>query len=229
MTARLLVLIIEPDQEARSAMADLLHEHGYDAMLAEDGVSGLRQFFSSHPDIVVASLDVEELAGWDLVERVRALAGTPIIVTAREATVEALKRGFDLQVDGFLVKPFEPKELLARLNAVRDRVSGENGQQRWVYRRNGLEINWRSCDVFVDGEAVSLTGTEYRLLQYLVEHRGWVLSHDQILSEVWGPEYVGERDRVKLYVWYLRQKIEHDPKHPKLIVTKRGLGYTFVG
>ncbi|MEX0786801.1 MAG: response regulator transcription factor [Dehalococcoidia bacterium] len=229
MNARLLVLIIESDAAARSALADLAQEHGYDAAMAEDGVAGLRQFFSSHPDIVVASLDGADLGGWDMVERIRALAATPIIVTARDATLDSMKKGFDLQVDGFLVKPFEPKELVARLNALRDRVAGNGGQQRWVYKRNGLEINWRSCDVFVSGEPVALTGTEYRLLQHLVEHRGWVLSHDQILSEVWGPEYVGEKERVKLYVWYLRQKIEHDPKHPKLIVTKRGLGYTFVG
>ena len=229
MSSKLLVLVIESDAAERAAIARTVEEQGYDVALAEDGLAGLRQFFGSHPDVVVLSLDVTDVSGWELVERIRALAGTPIIVTAAEGTLEALQKGFDLQVDGFLVRPFEPKELIARLNAVSERLSGAAGQQRWLFQRNGLMIDWRSCDVFVEGEPVALTGTEYRLLQYMVEHRGWVLSHDQILNEVWGPEYAGERDRVKLYVWYLRQKLEEDPKQPRLIVTKRGLGYAFVG
>lgn len=229
MAAKLLVLLIESDPDQLSTIAQSVEESGYDTVLADDGVTGLRQFFNSHPDIVILSLDVAELPGWELVERIRTLAGTPIVVTASEATLGSLQRGFDLQVDGFLVKPFENKELIVRLNAVRDRISGEGGQQRWLYQRNGLTINWRSCEVYVDGKPVNLTGTEFKLLGYMVERRGWVLSHDQILSEVWGPEYVGERDRVKLYVWYLRQKIEKTPSKPRLIVTKRGLGYTFVG
>jgi two-component system KDP operon response regulator KdpE len=81
----------------------------------------------------------------------------------------------------------------------------------------------------MDGRPVELTGTEFRLLRYLFDRRGWVVSHDQILSEVWGPEYAGERDRVKLYVWYLRQKIEQEPAKPRRILTKRGLGYAFAG
>ncbi|MBI4571028.1 MAG: response regulator transcription factor [Chloroflexi bacterium] len=229
MAGKLLVLIIESDQVEISAIAKSVEAQGYDTVCASDGTTGLRQFFNSHPDLVVLSLDVPELPVWELVERLRALADTPIIVTAAEASAASLQRAFDLRVDGFLVEPFEPKELIVRLNAVRDRISGDNGHQRWLYQRNGLAINWRSCEVTVDGQPVELTGTEFKLLAYLVERRGWVLSHDQILSEVWGPEYTGEKDRVKLYVWYLRQKIEHNPSQPQLIRTKRGLGYTFVG
>jgi two-component system KDP operon response regulator KdpE len=229
MSSKLLVLVIESDAAERGAIARAIAEEGYDVVVAEDGLGGLRQFFASHPDVVVLSLDVSDVSGWDLVERIRALAGTPIIVTAAQGTLEALQKGFDLQVDGFLVKPFAPKELAERLRTVSERLSGSAADQRWLFQHNGLMIDWRSCDVFVEGEPVALTGTEYRLLRYLVEHRGWVLSHDQILSEVWGPEYAGERERVKLYVWYLRQKLEDDPRHPRLIVTKRGLGYAFAG
>lgn len=229
MSTKHLVLVIESDREQLTAAVDAINEAGYDAIAAEDGVAGLRQFFGTHPDIVVASLDVPDLPGWELVERIRALAETPIIVTASDADVGSLKRGFDLRVEGFIVRPLECNELIVRINAIRDRISGDSQQERWLYRRNGLVINWRSCEVFVHGEPVSLTSTEFRLLGYLAERRGWVLSHDQILSEVWGPEYVGENDRVKLYVWYLRQKIEDEPSKPRLIVTKRGLGYTFIG
>jgi two-component system KDP operon response regulator KdpE len=131
-----------------------------------------------------------------------------------------------MKVDGFLTRPFEPDDLVHRLSAIQSRNGHD--EKRWVYQRNGLTVDFRSCEVFVDGQSVQLTGTEYRLLTYLIERRGWVVSHDQILNHVWGSDYLGEKDQVKLYIWYLRRKIEADPKQPKNIVTKRGLGYTFV-
>ena len=228
MNQKLQVLVVESDPIRRADIARTVDESGYEAVLCEDGIVGLCQFFSSHPDLLVVSLDVAELPGWELVERIRSVANTPIIVCANESNMESLQKGIDLQVDGFLVSPFTGDELAVRLRAVGERSAGRSGQS-WLYQRNGLKINWRSCEVTVDGQAVELTGTEYRLLKYLVEHQGWVLSHDQILTEVWGPEYRGEKDRVKLYVWYLRRKIESDPCKPALIVTKRGLGYSFVG
>lgn len=229
MATNPLALIIESHPAELARLSQGLEAAGYDTEAAEDGLAGLRQFFNSHPDVVVLSLDVAELPGWELVERVRTLASTPIVVTSSEATVGSLQRGFDLQVDAFLVRPFAIEELVMRLNAVRERKTGENGRRGWLFQRHGLTINWRSCEVCVHGKPVDLTSTEFKLLTYLVQRKGWVLSHNQILSEVWGPEYMGEKDRVKLYVWYLRQKIEEEPSHPKLILTKRGLGYTFSG
>ncbi|MCH7579278.1 MAG: response regulator transcription factor [Chloroflexi bacterium] len=229
MNQKLQVLVVESDAAQRAGIARTVEDGGYEALLCEDGIVGLRQFFSSHPDVLVISLEAAELPGWELVERVRSVANTPIIVCANESNMESLQKGIDLQVDGFLVKPFTGDELAVRLRAISERNAEHGNGQSWLYQRNGLKINWRSCEVTVNGQSVELTGTEYRLLKYLVEHQGWVLSHDQILTEVWGPEYQGEKDRVKLYVWYLRRKIESDPCKPGLIVTKRGLGYSFVG
>lgn len=228
MSTNALVLVIESDpaELARTALA--IEAAGYDTLSAEDGLTGLREFFNSHPDIVVLSLGVTDVAGWDVVERVRSLSSAPIIVTSSEATVSVLQRGFDLQVDAFVMKPYDVEDLVARLDAVRARKLGDSGNRGWLYQRNGLVINWRSCEVYVHDEPVALTSTEFKLLTCLVQRRGWVLSHDQILREVWGPEYKGEKDRVKLYVWYLRQKIEDDASRPRMILTKRGLGYTFV-
>ena len=132
-------------------------------------------------------------------------------------------------MDGFLVKPLDRRHLAERLETLAGRGPGGKPGASWLYEREGLRIDWRSCEVSVEGRPVELTGTEFRLLKLLVEHQGWVLSHDKILSEVWGPEYRGERDRVKLYVWYLRRKIEANPCKPGLILTKRGIGYSFVG
>lgn len=228
MTGALLVLIVESDAERLTALATAIEAQGFDIVVAEDGATGLRQFFNSHPDVVVLSFDAKGV-GWELVDRIRSLADTPIIATASEASVGLLQQGIEFRLDGFLVAPFAPEELVTRLMSIRERIDNAGRGEEEFFRLNGLVVNWRSCDVFVNGEAVDLTSTEFKLLRCLVQRRGWVLSHDQILTQVWGPEYVGEKDRVKLYIWYLRQKIEHDPKRPQLIVTKRGLGYKFVG
>jgi two-component system KDP operon response regulator KdpE len=223
-----MVLLIDSDGKELAALGTHLRRNRVEVFQASDGLSGLREFFNVHPDIVVVDLNVEEMNGWDVVGRIRELSDTPIVVIASEATNDNVSKAFQLGVDGFLTRPFDPKELLSRLTAIQNR-GADSDEKRWVYQRNGLTVDLRSCEVFVHGEPVSLTGTEYRLLTYLIERRGWVLSHDQILTHVWGSDYLGERDQVKLYIWYLRRKLESDPREPKMIVTKRGLGYTFVG
>jgi two-component system KDP operon response regulator KdpE len=210
------------------AVSGFLRSENFETIEAADGLTGLREFFNVHPDFVVVDLGVREMPVWNVITRIRELSDTPIVVTGNDATQEQMTRAFELGVEGFLARPYAHKELLLRLNALQNRAP-DGDDRRWVYQRNGLTVDLRSCEVFVHGKMVSLTGTEYRLLTYLIERRGWVLSHDQILSHVWGTDYIGEKDQVKLYVWYLRQKIENDPKDPKMIVTKRGLGYTFVG
>ncbi len=223
---KLQVLVVENDQEQQRDVARIVAEAGHDALVC-DGGRGLAHFYRSRPDVVIVGLDSVRDA-WQLVERIRDASNVPIFVCAERSTNDALHKCFDLRADGFLVKPFTKDDLVRRLEAVASRASYGTQASR-CYERSGLRIDWPSCTVSVGDEPVKLTGTEFRLLKYLVEHKGWVLSHDQILSEVWGPEYRGEKDRVKLYVWYLRRKIESDPCKPGLIVTKRGLGYSFVG
>ena len=228
MLGRTLVLVIDSDPDARARTSDLLSASAYDTAEAEDGLTGLRQFFNLHPDIVIVDLDVSEMSGWTVIKRIRELSDTPIVVTASGATNEDVSRSLELNVDAFLAKPYEGHDLTERLNAIQNKAS-ESDEGRWVYQRNGLTVDLRSCDVFVHGKPVQLTGTEYKLLTYLIDRRGWVLSHDQILSHVWGSDYAGDRNQVKLYVCYLRQKIENDPGKPEMILTKRGLGYSFAG
>jgi len=228
MLGRTLVLIIDSDPDARARISDLLSASAYDTAEAYDGLTGLRQFFNLHPDIVIVDLEVSEMSGWTVIKRIRELSDTPVVVTAFEATNEDVSRTLELNVDAFLAKPYEGHDLTERLNAIQNRAS-ESDEGRWVYQRNGLTVDLRSCDVFVHGNPVQLTGTEYKLLTYLIDRRGWVLSHDQILSHVWGSDYAGDRNQVKLYVSYLRKKIENDPRRPEMILTRRGLGYSFAG
>ena len=226
MWGRTLVLIIDSNPGALARTSELLSAGAYDTAEAADGLTGLREFFNLHPDVVIVDLDTTEMSGWTIIKRIRELSETPVVVTATEATNDDVSRSLDLSVDGFLSKPYDPQEMLDRLNAVQDRAM-ESDEERWVYQQNGLAVDLRSCEVYVHGEPVQLTGTEYKLLTYLIDRRGWVLSHDQILSYVWGSDYAGDRNQVKLYVWYLRRKIENDPREPEMILTKRGLGYTF--
>ncbi len=228
MLGRTLVLIIDSDPEARARTSDLLSASAYDTAEADDGLTGLRQFFNLHPDIVIVDLDVGEMSGWTVIKRIRELSDTPVVITASEATNEDISRSLELDIDAFLAKPYADDELTGRLNSIQSAAS-ESEERRWVYQRNGLTVDLRSCEVFVHGEPVQLTGTEYKLLTYLIDRRGWVLSHDQILSHVWGSDYAGDRNQVKLYVWYLRKKLENDPQNPEMILTKRGLGYSFAG
>jgi DNA-binding response OmpR family regulator len=228
MLGRNLVLLIDGNKSDLAETARLLHANSFDTAEADDGLSGLRQFFNLHPDIVIVDLDVSEMLGWKVVNRIREMSDVPVIVTSSEATNEDVTRALDIGIEGFLAKPYDPRELIRRLNSIQNR-SMETDEKKWVYQRNGLTVDLRSCEVFVQGEEVGLTSTEYRLLTYLIDRRGWVLSQDQILSHVWGSDYVGEKSQVKLYIWYLRQKLESDPRNPQLIVTRRGLGYTFVG
>ncbi len=228
MKSRTVVLLIDSDASQLASIASFLHGENYEVVEAADGLTGLREFFNIHPDIVVVDLDVRELPGWQLITRIRELSDTPIVVTASEASNEDVSRAVELGMRGFHVKPFQPKELALRLASIQS-AALDTDERRWVYQRNGLTVDLRSCEVFVHGRNVTLTGTEYKLLTYLIDRRGWVLSHDQILSHVWGSDYIGDRNQVKLYVWYLRQKIENDPKDPRMIITKRGLGYTFAG
>ncbi len=228
MLGRTLVLIIDSDPDARARISDLLSANAYDTAEAHDGLSGLRQFFNLHPDIVIVDLEVSEMSGWTVIKRIRELSDTPVVVTASEATNEDVSRTLELNVDAFLAKPYDQHDLTERLNAIQNKAS-ESDEERWVYQRNGLTVDLRSCDVFVHDKPVQLTGTEYKLLTYLIDRRGWVLSHDQILSHVWGSDYAGDRNQVKLYVSYLRKKIENDPRKPEMILTKRGLGYSFAG
>ena len=228
MVSGFMVLLVDADRGSLSAMSQWLGDEGYQTVLAEDGLSALRQYFGSHPDIVIVDLGVRDISAWEVIERIREIGDTPVIVTSSTLDPDEMSRALRLSVDGLLMKPLDSKELTLRVNAVSE-SSRDPDSGRWVYRRNGLVIDKRSCEVLVNGNMVDLTGTEYKLLSYLVDRRGWVVSHDQILSNVWGSDYAGDKNQVKLYMWYLRRKLEDDPKNPKLIRTKRGLGYCFVG
>ena len=220
------VLIIDDDH----TLLDLLGEHlqmaGYVPLLAENGPDGLRASFDRQPDLVVLDVMMPGMDGWEVCERLREMSPVPIIMlTAKGEEVDKL-RGFHLGVDDYVTKPFSFAELAARVGAVLARVSHTARSAREV-RAGDLVVDFVQRRVLVKGEAIDLTPTEYHLIEILARHAGRPVPTDTLLREVWGPEYVGEPDHVKRYVWALRKKIEVDPGNPQHILTERGFGYRF--
>jgi two-component system KDP operon response regulator KdpE len=139
-----------------------------------------------------------------------------------------LVKAFNLGVDDYITKPIHFPELVARVQAVLRRHSTNAKQdEKAVFHNEEIDLEWRSRQVWVRGQRVTLSPTEFRLLSCLIENRGWVVTHEELLRKVWGPNYLGDRSYVKLYVRYLREKIEAEPSKPKWILTERGVGYTF--
>jgi two-component system KDP operon response regulator KdpE len=138
-------------------------------------------------------------------------------------------RGLELGADDYVTKPFSPRELVSRVRAVLRRTSAQRGASSAVIEVDSrLKLDFDRREVWIDGQLIKLRPTEYRLLYHLVQNAGWVVTHDQILAKVWGYEYRDEPHYVRLYINYLRQKLEENPSDPKYILTERGVGYRFV-
>jgi two-component system KDP operon response regulator KdpE len=170
-----------------------------------------------------------DMDGFQVCEEVRRFSDVPIIMlTARDAEVERV-RGLELGADDYITKPFSPRELVSRVKAVLRRTEGASGSMHGLIEIDDrLKIDFDRREIWLEGKLVKLRPTEYRLLYHLVQNAGWVVSHDQLLQKVWGYEYRDEPHYVRLYINYLRQKLEKDPANPKYILTERGVGYRFV-
>jgi two-component system KDP operon response regulator KdpE len=188
----------------------------------------MQQMYSQRPDLIVLDVMLPRMDGWETCQRIREISNVPIIMlTARGQETDRVM-GLKLGADDYVAKPFSLKELEARVEAVlrRSRLPPPD-KGRILYADDELVIDSERLEVNRRGERVQLTAIEQRLLFYLAENAGRVLTNEQILETVWGSEYVNEVDYIKLYIWRLRQKIEEDPRQPKYILTERGIGYRF--
>ena len=222
------VLVIDDDDDIRGLVVELLQRAGLDVDQAADGRAGLRAFHRSPADLVVLDVSMPELDGWETLERIRDLSDAPVIMlTARGAELERV-RGLQAGADDYMVKPFGRQELVARVQALlrRARSTGEDHRQE-VYSDDRLTIDFAQRAVTYDGRDVTLTPLEFKLLSAFVRHPRQVLSREQLLELVWGDAYGVSGDQVKLYVGYLRRKL--DPERPETvpIETVRGFGYRY--
>ncbi len=218
------ILLIEDDVGLAEFIQYQLQREGYEVVVAYQGSEGLRQVAQSQPDLIILDIMMPEMDGWEVCQRLREVSNVPIIFTTALGAESDVVRGLEMGADDYLVKPFGPKELVARIQAVlrrhlqRQPVSSE-------YRNGRMTVDTHRREVRLDGELVVLTPMEFKLLICLIENEDKVLSHEYLLSQVWGNDYKAEKQYLKLYIWYLRQKLESDPSQPSLIVTERGVGY----
>ena len=220
------VLLVDDDATLRELLADQLKTAGYHVLTARDGASGLRSAVEAQPDLIVLDVMMPGMSGWDVCERVRAKSRVPIILlTAKGEEFDKL-RGFRLGVDDYVTKPFSFAELVARVGAVLTRAQFAQVPTHSL-TSGDLAIDFDQKHTTVAGRPIDLTPTEYRLLETLARRAHRTVPAETLLSEVWGPEYAGEVEHVKHYIWTLRSKIEVDPGDPKHIITERGFGYRF--
>jgi two-component system KDP operon response regulator KdpE len=221
------VLIVDDAPDMTIVLSRVLHDEGYEVQAAHDGSDGLRAAFDFRPDLVVLDVMMPGMDGWTMLGRLREFSSVPVIMLTAVSGEEEMVRGLDQGADDYLTKPFSIVELKARIRAVLRRAAELPGREDRTLRfdRGQLVIDPAAQRVTVRGEVVDLTPTEYRLLLCLAYNAGRIVTVDQILDNVWGLGYEDSQDNVKLYVWYLRRKIEVDPGEPRYVLTKRGAGY----
>ena len=221
------VLVIDDSETIRATVSDRLERGGYTVASAQNGREGLRRLYEIKPDVVLLDVVMPELDGWKTLELIRDVSNVPVIMlTSRDSELERV-RGLRSGADDYMGKPFSPAELSARIEAVLRR-SGEKLEAKELYDDGTVSIDFAARAVTVRGEPVSLTPLEFRLLAALTEHAGQVLSRQQLIDLVWSRAYESSGDPVKIYIGYLRKKIEEDPGSPRLVETVRGFGSRYV-
>jgi len=222
------ILVIEDDVEFLNLTQTWLQNAGYEVLTAQDGAEGLRRVYSSRPNLVLLDANIPKMDGWEVCRRIRDMSDIPVLlVTVNGQKADRLK-GFVLGADDYITKPVDFPELIARVQAVLRRSNSatpDDGPS--TFHDGEIEIEWRSRQVWVRGNRVKLSPIEYKILACLIKNRGWIVTHEQLLEKAWGPNYIGDKSFVKLYIRYLRQKIEEKPHSPKFILTERGVGYHF--
>jgi two-component system KDP operon response regulator KdpE len=222
------LLIIEDDADLVKALEVYFSRVGYQVIAAANGLEGLQRLYDERPDIVILDIAMPKMDGWEVCRRIRDLSNVPIVILTARVQEDERVKGLRLGADDYVVKPFSLKELEARLETVLRRVPEAKTRPGPVFANEELVIDADRLLVRRAGKRVDLTPTELRLLFFLAENAGRVLSHRQILERIWGSEYAEDADYVKLFIYRLRRKLEIDPKKPRYILSERGIGYRFV-
>jgi DNA-binding response OmpR family regulator len=226
MNDRHRILVVDDDEDIRLLLRELLGRAGYEVDEAADGRAALRRLYEAPPALVILDVTMPDLDGYQTLERVRDLSDVPVIMlTARTQELEKV-RGLTGGADDYVAKPFGRQELLARVQALLRRTGGKT-QVTEAYADDFVEIDYAQRRVTVRGRETRLTPLEFKLLSTFVAHPNQVLSRDQLLDLVWGDPYGVSGDQVKLYVGYLRKKLEPDAAATAPIETVRGFGYRY--
>jgi two-component system KDP operon response regulator KdpE len=221
-----LILLIEDEPQMRRFLRTALDANDYRLVEAETAKEGLAQAAARNPDVILLDLGLPDRDGLQVARELRGWSTTPIIVLSARGREEDKVRALDLGADDYLTKPFGVDELLARIRvALRHAALPPGAGPGPVFEAGDLRVDLAARRVTRAGQEVHLTPTEYKLLTTLVRHAGKVLTHRQLLKEVWGSNYLNQSHYVRVYLGQLRQKIEADPARPRLLLTEPGVGY----
>ncbi|MBA3823359.1 MAG: response regulator transcription factor [Ktedonobacterales bacterium] len=226
--AGITILVVDDEPRLRDVTRLNLEMEGYRVAEAATGYEAIEKLREVLPDLIIMDVMMPELDGFAALKGIREVSTVPVIMLTVRNDERDRIRGLDLGADDYMTKPFSTPELLSRVKAVLRRTfTPAPARRAEVVVDDELTIDFERREVIVRGQHVTLRPTEARLLYHLVNNAGRLLSHETILSRVWGNEYRDEDHYVRLYITYLRQKIERDPSHPVYILTERGMGYRF--
>jgi two-component system KDP operon response regulator KdpE len=227
MKDRQILVVDDEERMVRFIRLNLEHD-GFRVLEANNGTQAINKVRSSLPDLVLLDVMMPDIDGFEVLKIIREVSTIPVIMLTAKGEEDDRVKGLELGADDYITKPFSPRELVSRVRAVLRRTETATSQAHGLIEIDErLKIDFDRREVWLAGELVKLRPTEYRLLYHLVQNAGWVMTHDQILAKVWGYEYRDEPHYVRLYINYLRNKLELDPANPKYILTERGVGYRF--
>jgi two-component system KDP operon response regulator KdpE len=202
---------------------------GYHVIEASNGLEAITRVREDLPALVLLDVMMPEMDGFEALRMIREISNVPVIMLTVKSDEEDKVRGLELGADDYVTKPFGPREMASRIKAVLRRAEMPTSSDQSIIKVDDrFQIDFNHRQVVVDGEAIKLRPTEYRLLYHLVNNAGWTMPHETLLAKVWGHEYRDETHYLRLYITYLRHKIEEDPSNPEYIHTERGVGYRFV-
>ena len=223
------ILVVDDEERMVRFIRMNLEHDGFQVVEAFNGKQAIDKLRESTPDLILLDVMMPDLDGFEVLETIREHSNVPVIMLTAKGEEDDRVKGLELGADDYVTKPFSPRELVSRVKAVLRRTEGATGSMHGLIEVDErLKIDFDRREIWLEGKLVKLRPTGYRMLYHLVQNAGWVISHDQILTKVWGYEYRDEPHYVRLYINYLRQKLEIDPSNPQYILTERGVGYRFV-
>ena len=223
------ILVVDDEPRMIHFIRLNLEHDGFEVFEATTGLKALDQFRDQLPDLILLDVMMPDIDGFETLRLIREISNVPVIMLTAKGEEEDRVRGLELGADDYITKPFSPRELVSRVRAVLRRTEMPSSLTHEVIEVDErLKIDLDRREVWVEDQLVKLRPTEYRLLYHLVQNAGWVVPHEQLLAKVWGYEYRDETHYLRLYINYLRKKLELDPSNPEYILTERGVGYRFV-
>lgn len=222
------ILVIDDEEPTVQLIAMLLERRGFEVIKAYRAEEGLRKAYRHQPELVLLDIMMPDMDGWDVCKRLREMSDVPIIFLTARSDVKDVVKGLEMGADDYVVKPYDNDELVARVRAHLRRSPRPNMSEELIFNNGDFRINFMNREVWVDNDIKHLTPKEFNLLAVLVRNAGRVVTRTELVTQAWGEEYGDAIDSLKLYIHYLRQKLENNATQPEYILTSRGVGYRFV-